>query len=210
MFIDKIEITFSPLPTVNITGGEKSTNYLAELYEYRNGQKEHIVDMHMTTNTYQYFFREWYGDYQFEIYIWDPINGLNKIMEHRYNDLNKNVLMNIDTNHLHEALIWFNCALEYKKLHHCNLLIKSNFNDILKEGHEDIQFVTEEKQDRLYAIYNIGKYDTEFEWNRRMTATIYSRVYNRNREYCSFRNPRDWHEISITDVANDILGINKI
>ncbi len=206
--MNTFEISFNPQPKVLITGDVAET-YLVELYEYRNDVKEHVIDMFIITNNYSYYFREWYCDYQFDIYVWNEENGLEKVHEHRYDDLNKKVLINLDTNFFNEALIWLNCAIDYQKKHNCILFIKSNFNDTLKIDNENINFITEINETEFYAIYNIGKYDTEYEWNKKITGTPYNRIYE-NVEYCSFRNPRDWKNISINDVANDILGINKI
>jgi len=207
--MDTFYISFDPQPKITIFGNT-STDYLIEMYEYRNNIKEHIHDIHLSTNNWGTSFREWYTDIQFDIFTWDEKNGLIKILEHRYNDTNKNVLINLDTDHLHEALVWYNCAKEYQKIHNCKLFIKSNFNDVLKnEKSDDVNFVTDIEQAEPYAIYNVGKYDTEYEWNKKVTGTVYSWVFNKNRDFCSYRNPRDWHYISLTDVANDILGINK-
>jgi hypothetical protein len=90
--MNNIQITFDPLPKINITG-DILYSYFIELYEYRNNIKEHIMDFIMNTNYYSCFYREWYGDFQFDVFIWNEENGLEKIFEHRFNDFNKNVLI---------------------------------------------------------------------------------------------------------------------
>lgn len=202
-------ITFNSRLKIDIIGGIKC-DHLIEIYEYRNGNKEFIQDFILPTNNFFTYLREWYGDYQIEIYDWHEDIGLHKLFEHRYNDEGKSVLINLDTEKLSEALVWFNKSLEYKDIHKCDLFIKSNFKDDIKNIDNSIIMVDEIIEDNYYAIYHIGKYDTEYEWNRRLTENDYKYILTKNLTYCSYRNPRDWHNLSLDDIAGDILGLNKI
>jgi hypothetical protein len=200
------KITFSPDIKVEVIG-DMPMEYLIEIHEYRDDIKEFIMDFNLKTNNWISYPREWYGDYVIEVYQWN--DGLIKVFEHKFDDSGKNVLINIDTNQLNESLVWFDSALEYQKLHGCNLYIKTNHREYLESPDIPISFVDKIDKDEYYAIYNVGKYDMEYEWNKRLTETIYNFVLNRNRTYVSFRNPRNWHNLSINDVADDILGLNK-
>ena len=208
--MNSFNITFNPRPKIEITG-DKNINYLIEIYEYRNGTKEFIQDFTLPTNNFICYLREWFGDYEIDIYEWIDNIGIYKSFTHRYKDEQKNVLIYLDTNQLNMALVWFNITLEYKSIHNCKLYIKSNFNDILKsiDNTNIIEFIDDINENNYYSIYNIGRYDTEYEWNRAFTGNIYSSVLTKNLTYCSYKNPRDWHNLSMDDVAYDILGMNK-
>ena len=206
--MNSLNMTFNPRPKIEIVG-DKNINYLIEIYEYRNGNKEFIQDFTLPTNNFICYLREWYGDYEINIYEWVDKFGIYKSFTHRYNDNQKNVLINLDTDQLNLAMVWMNSAIEYKSIHNCKLSIKSNFNHILKDIDDTIEFVNNINENNYYSIYNVGKYDTEYEWSRAFTGSIYSSVLTKNLTYCSYRNPRDWHNLSMDDVANDILGINK-
>jgi len=208
MLTNSFKITFNPQPKIEITGSV-AMFYLIEIYEYRNGEKQFITDLSINTNNWVTCLREWYGDYCIEVWQWDEINGMIKVFESDYDDDGKDVLINLDTGRLNEAIVWYESALEYKKQHGCNLFIKTNHKDYIADIDPSVKFVDNVNNDNYYAIYNIGKYDTEFEWNKRLTETLYSKVFTKNREYCSYRNPRDWHNLSMNDVADDILGLNK-
>ena len=202
-------ITFNSRPKIDIIG-DTSCTYLIEIYEYRKGVKELITDFKLPTNNYMNYLREWYGDYQIEIYKWSEDIGLSKIFEHRYNDERKKVLVNLETTQMSEALVWFNKALEYKELHNCSLFIKSNFKKDIEDLDKTITMVDDILENDYYAIYHIGKYDTDYEWNIKFTETDYKCILAKNLTYCSYRNPRDWHRLSLDDIAGDILGLNKI
>lgn len=208
--MDLFIVNFNPMPKITIVG-DTSSKYLIEIYEYRNGIKELITDYVIPTNNFISFFREWYGDYEIEVYNWNEENKLHMVANHRYNDLNKEVLINLDTSHLNETLIWLSRALEYRDIHKCKLTIKSPFIADILEVDSKVKVVNDIKSpDDYYAIYNIGKYDTEYEWNKKLTQTNLNQVWNKNRTYCSYRNPRNWNQISLDDVAADILGLNEI
>lgn len=202
-------ITFNSRPKINIIGPTRCI-HLIELYEYRNGVKELITDFKLPTNNFISYLREWYGDFQIDVYEWHEDIGLNKIFEHRYDDRGKNVLINLDTFQMNEALVWFNKALEYKELHKCNLFIKSNFKRDIQDLDKTIVMVDDIIEDNYYAVYHVGKYDTNYEWNKRLTETDYNCILAKNLTYCSYRNPRDWHKLSLDDIAGDILGLNQI
>jgi len=205
--MNSYKITFNSRPKIEIVG-DVDTTHLIEIYEYRDGVKEFVKDFTIRTNHFISYVREWYGDYHIDVYNFNNEKGLYKVYEHIYDDKFKKVLINLETKSLNESIVWFNCALEYKNIHDCELYIKSNHNDELKNNL--VTFVNDVNDNDYYAIYNIGKYDTEYEWSGRFTEMLYNFVLTKNRTYCSFRNPRDWHNLSIDDVANDILGINKI
>lgn len=207
--MDKFNITFNSMPRIEIIG-DTFSNYFIEVYEHRNGNKELITDYTLPTNNYICFFREWYGDYEINIFNWNEEKGLHIVSTHRYDDYNKEVLMNLDTPHLHEALIWLSKVIEYKNLHGCKLTVKSPFKKDILDMDSTIRVIENiDNPDNYYAIYNIGKYDTEYEWNKRLTTTNLNQVWNKNRTFCTYRNPRDWHKISLDDVAGDILGLNE-
>jgi len=208
--MNKFNITFNDRPKIDITG-DIGTDYLIEIYEYRKLDKELIVDFKLSTNNFICFLREWYGDYEIQIYDWNIEKGLYLVHSHRYDDKNKEVLINLDTIYLYEALIWLSKAIEYKNNHGCKLTIKSQFKEHIIEIDSSIKVIEELKNpEDYYAIYNIGKYDTEYEWNKRLTDTVLDQVWHKNRTFCSYRNPRDWHTLSLDDVAADILGLNEI
>jgi len=198
------------MPKINITGNI-GANYFIEVYEYHNGIKELITDFTIPTNNYICYFREWYGDYEIHVYEWNAEDGLFMVATHRYHDRDKEVLVNMDTSRLHEALIWLSRIIEYRNLHGCKLTIKSQFKEDILDVDSTIKVIENiDNPDEYYAIYNIGKYDVEYEWNKRLTYTNLDKVWNKNRTYCSYRNPRDWHTISLDDVAADILGLNEV
>lgn len=207
--MDSCHITFNPRPKIDIVGDE-SNDYYIEIYEYRNNIKELIIDFRLKTNNFISYLREWYGDYQIDVYNWNDDNGMFKIFEHRFNDEGKKVLINLDTYKTNEALIWLDRVIEYRDLHKCILYVKSPFKEDIKEIDKTIKVVDNINDNDYYAIYNIGKYDTEHEWNKDLTDDIYNFILAKNLTYCSYRNPRDWHNLSLDDVAADILGINKI
>lgn len=208
--MNNFKITFNSMPKVDITG-DINANYFIEIYEYRNGIKELITDYMLPTNNYICYYREWYGDYEVNIYNWNPENGFHIVESHRYDDNNKEVLVVLDTPHLYEALIWLSKSLEYKKIHGCKLTIKSSFSRDELDVDPTIKVIENiDNSDDYYAIYYIGKYDTEYQWNKRLTFTDLDKVWNKNRTFCSYRNPRDWHQLSLDDVAIDILGLNEL
>ena len=207
--MESFKITKNPRPKIAIYN-DIMEDYLIELYEYRNGKYLFTHDYILKTNTWSDHFREWYGDWVYIVWKWTKKDGLIKIHEEKIDDRGKRVLMILDTFQLNEAFMWYHSVLKYKEKHGCEIYIKSSFNKDLKDiSSDDIQFVDNYNKDDWYSIYNIGKYDTEHEWNRDKSGMMYDKIITRNGDFCSYRNPIDWHERSINDVANDILGLSE-
>lgn len=200
-------VTFNSRPKIDIIG-DIPIDYYVEVYEFRKNVKELISSYRINTNNFVCYLREWYGDYQIDVFSWDKERGMIKAFDHRYNDEGKKVLINLDTNHINEALVWLYKAIEYRDLHKCELHIKSQYKNDIEDVDKSITVVDNINERDYYAIYHIGKYDIHG-WSGALTDTIYDCVLAKNSTYCSFRNPRDWHNLSIDDIASDILGLNS-
>lgn len=161
--------------------------------------------------TFCSLFRKWKTNWRIRLWGFDPQMGAVQIDECLYDDKEQNVQIDIDTDKFAEAFEWLLQASRYKKETGCNLFISSKFNDIFKTVSMGVDRYIPwgEAGEDLYARYSIGKYPIEEngsgifgKWGGRE-----NRVLEGMRIYDSFKNPNDWKDLPIQQVASDILGM---
>lgn len=205
-----IDLNFNPHPYVKIYGPD--LNYLVEMREYPKGEDRslYIQSYKITTSPLEIWrphFEipiQFYGDWDILIYKFIPDYGMRLLHSHRYNDAGQLVLFNLDTDKEEEALIWLDRIEEYKKLHFCNIHIKSKFPEIDKKYSTYYQ-THGLKYYKIYEIGRIPKQSVDFKTrDQRKHGLIW---YGNWKTFWSYEHPRNWNGLSSREIVDDILGL---
>jgi len=125
--------------------------------------------------------REWYVDWKIEIYS----NG-TLVHEHTYNVKNKKVYISMTSESIGDTLAWIPYVEEFRKKHECQVVCSTFHNYLFESKYPDIKFVKPGTTVYdLYAMYEIGIYDGDFN-----------------------KNKNDHKKIPLQQVASDTLGLD--
>lgn len=172
---DSIAITFINNPKVEIIGTSPQDYYI----EFFDPIENKIIYAHkIKTNHWVSCNREWFTPWEIRI------NGKTI---HKYNATNKNVLVSFESSALGDTIAWVPYVEEFRKIHNCNVIIATFWNDLFKNEYPYLEFVKPGSiVQNLYASYTIGCFDTD--------------TYN-------YKNKSCWRESTLQKIASDILGI---
>lgn len=103
--------------------------------------------------------------------------------EHRLDLEGKRVLISMGSKALGDTMAWFPYIDEFRKKHKCTIIAASWWNEIL--DYPDMELIPPGGEaQNIYASYEIGCYDNNFD-----------------------KNKRDWRTVTLQEVATDILGL---
>lgn len=206
-----INYTFSDGVKVKVKGPD--TYYYVEIREFLPNSTEsfflegfHIVDEPLKCHPTQEFRYDanFYFDFELLVYKTDVNHGLVKIFQHRFDDRDKLVLFNIETDNLQEATLWYDKSLLYTDLHGCKPVIRTRFDEL---NHRNKNYFSTDSFE-FYKIYNIGRYpktSTDFRsiGDKRVENTTW---YGLWKKYWSYQHPREWKLLNSEEIVDDILG----
>jgi len=188
--------------------------YYVEIREFLPNQSESyfLEGYHVVKEGQPCYFLEdfiysanFYFDFEILVFKLDVEYGLVKVFHHRFDDRDKLVLFNVDTDDFEEATLWYNKCLEYTKIHGCNPLIRTKFDE-LNHQHKNY-FMTDAFE--FYKTYNIGRYpktsnDFRSVGDKRVENTTWFYLW---RKYWSYQHPREWKLLTSEEIVDDILGL---
>jgi len=205
----KIYYTFDQGVKVKVFGPDSL--YLVELREYLLGEdKPKYIECYSISNTVGGYFdtykfdAEFFGDYEIVIYKTDYDYGLVKVFSHRFDDRDKIVEFNLDTNDIEEAVLWSKSVDKYVRLHGCRPVVKSKFHEINKK----YPTYFERQGLERYKTYRIGRYPK--------TSNDYKTIELKHEGFLwfggwklfwSYQHPRSWNFLNSQEIVDDILGL---
>lgn len=207
-----ISYEFNPGITVRVQGPDRY--YYVEVREYPKGSTDsyYIEGYHITSenpdicypHTEFSFKAAFYGDFELCVYKMDLRLGLTKIFSHRFDDRDRVVKFNVDTENKSEAELWVLRILEYVRRHGCRPIIITKFEEI---NHRHKNFFSNPGIE-IYKTYNIGRYpktSNDFRTlDPRREGVIWFGFW---KEFWSYEHPRLWKFLSSQEVVDDILGL---
>lgn len=148
---------------------------------------------------------KFYYDFQVSVYKVVLDYGLSKIYSHRFNDTGKVVKFELDTEDKKEAKIWLDSVMEYCKIHSCDPIIKSKFDDINR--YSNPYYLA--KDIEPYKTYFIGRFPKNSSDWRTIDPRKEGLIWFGNwKTFWSYEHPRCWKQLTSKEIANDILGLN--
>lgn len=115
-----------------------------------------------------------------------------RILQHRFNAKDRDVLIKIPVETMGDNLAWFGAAVRFKEKHGCNLYVRvaDYIRPLLEPAHPDIHFVTYDEMADLtpYAVYDLAIFHNDDD-----------------NDYA----PSDYRTIPLYEVGDDILGTEK-
>jgi hypothetical protein len=209
--INDIKIYYSFNQGIKVRVYGPDSLYLVELREYPKGDdKPKYVECYTISNTVRGYYDtfefdgEFYGDYEILVYKTDYEYGLTKIFSHRFDDRDRIVEFNIDTDDLMEAELWSQRIDLYTRLHGCRPIVKSKFKDINKKYHTYYNVTGIER----YKTYRIGRYpksSTDFKTSELKHEGFL--WFGGWKIFWSYQHPRSWNFLNSQEVVDDILGL---
>jgi hypothetical protein len=134
------------------------------------------------------------------------------LVQHTYNETNKNVLLRFDYPSFLIQENWYNKAIQFKQTTNCNLFIETKFAEKLKNIDNNIflissinefeQFI---KDNQIYATYEVSRHEiqnTSFDWWE--SGEIFE---NHAHHYKSFYHPVDWIKLPNEKLIDNILSL---
>lgn len=207
-----INYEFNPHISVRVDGPDRY--YYVEVREYLKGSTESlfIEGYHISSKNTdvcwphtEYTFRaSFYGDYEISIFKMDFEEGLTRIFTHRFDDRDRVVKFEVDTDNKQEAELWVLRVLEYVRRHGCRPIIITKFEEI---NHRHKNFFSNPGIE-TYKTYKIGRYpktSNDFRTlDPRRKGVIWFGFW---KEFWSYEHPRLWKFLSSQEVVDDILGL---
>jgi hypothetical protein len=238
-----ISFTFNGKPRVEIHSDGGSSTKIVDNFEVR---KQYLITWNIISSSgeihwiysdaimvppeqsmnYRYTYAEFFCDWYVELKEFHPEYGFHVIKSHRYNDRGRPVLVKLHTEDDIEADIWAKVAIEYQKLHDCNLSIMTKSDMVLNKYQDGVipYVITnpwEEYPYNIYSTYDIGRFSfVEYGSDISRNKTHYDLFdkenlpdnignrYPTTNLFASFKNPRNYNNQSSEDIARDILGLS--
>lgn len=147
---------------------------------------------------------EFYIDFELVVYKLDYSEGMIPIYFHRFNDRDRWVKFNLDTDDYNEALIWERAVLKYTQIHGCIPLIVSKFEEI---NHKHKNFFLPHHPEP-YKTYNIGRYPkSSNDYKSKDPRKKGLLWFGHWKTIWSYQHPRLWKNLSSQEIVDDILGL---
>lgn len=196
-----IQYTFNNGPKISIID-EKYDTFLIKVYSNEGGVKKFTWKALIKNNTYYSLLREWYTNWYIEVYYFDIDTEELKLYDtHQFDLENKRVAIVLFPNTEEDEIIWMKECERFKLLHRCDLTI---INTKKTPSTNPTEF--------YYATYDIGRFDMkehsidkygDFEQYNGKINDVYI-------TYDSFKNPRDWKNLTSKQIIDDILGLQYV
>ena len=179
---NKILISYVNGPRVEILGSYEST-YRIEFIDKKTNIihfESELKTNHWAKANIQYFI-DW------RIRVWE---GDSLIHEEDYNANNKRVYVALDSKALGDTLAWIPYVEEFGKKHNSEMIVSTFHNHMFEKQYTNIEFVKPGSTvNNLYSMYNIGLF------------------YNEDNSINFFKNPIDPKDVTMQQMATDILGL---
>lgn len=172
--LNNIIINFIDGPKVEILGSDQSTYDITFKDQYGNSIYFDTITNNMWSKCSKKYFIDWTI----------VINHNNAITTHKYDAKNKLIYLILDSSSLGDNIAWIPYVEEFRKLHNCNVICSTFFNDLFIETYPNIKFVSPGTiVNNLYAKYVIGCFTD-------LNLT-----------------PKDFRDYSLQEMSSSILGL---
>lgn len=193
---DTIICNFINGPFVEIIGNSKN-EYTIEFID-----NDTNVVVHRTIlppNHWTRANRQWFTNWKIRIYTTELV------YEHIYNANNKKVYVHLTSESIGDTIAWFPYIEEFRKKHNCRIVCSTFHNDFFESKYPNIEFVKPGTQvHNLYAMYEIGIYDDNFDRNKNDHKKIPLQKVSADMLGLEFKELRP--NISVSHLNNDISG----
>lgn len=180
-FKNTFEVNFIDGPFIQILGPNKK-EYSVEFIDLESN--EMIYATRMNNNTWAKSSRK----YAFNCKIIAKSND-GEYFEHTYNPTGKRVLISFESKSLGDTLAWFPYVEEFRKKWNCHVIVSTFLNDLFKEKYPHLEFVSPGSTVHdLYAKHSFG-------------------IFYKENEYNTEYHPRNPIEISLQQIASDVLAL---
>ena len=173
-----------------------------------------------------------YAKWYVEVKMWNPDYGFIVVDSHTYNDCGKDVLISLHSKDYDDIYTWMLVGLKYKEIHRCNVHFSVEDETISKKLQAEFGIFPVPWDNRKpygknspYAKFDIGRFDPHRNTNHYMyeldgdkeTKILNPypdaypsgvRLVTGNMMF-SYKNPRDWTNLTTEQVAEDILGLSQ-
>lgn len=206
---ERIIFNFDKGILVKMSGPDSS--YYVELREYtKNDEVPYTVESYPISpkGAFCPYFRvpvEFYGDWEISVYRFVENYGMSKIFVHRFNDYGKLVKFQLQTGNYQECKLWVERVKEYIRIHGCNPIVETPFDDLNKEfiSYYNIPYID------VYKTYRIGRFPKDSTDFRTLDIRKKEVIWFGNwKTFWSYQHPRKWTEISSQEIVDDILGLS--
>lgn len=207
-----ILIEFRPDIFVQVDGPDDHYYVLVEEYR-KNESKPVYVESYSISKknsiSKQNFFKlpiEFYFDFEVSVFKFIDGIGVKRIFTHRFNDSDKLVLFNLNTENYEECKLWIERIKLYQKIHECNVRVESNFDDLNKQFPAYFQTYNID----YYKIYNIGRFPKSSTDYRTRDDRKQGIIWFGNwKTFWSYQHPRPWNSLNSQEIVDDILGLQN-
>jgi ADP-heptose:LPS heptosyltransferase len=212
----EISITFNYGPKVEINGDEIDPRKFKVLF-IDDVTGEVVYDTEIEINHWCKASRRWFTKWKIEVWC----DG--ELLKSETLDLRgKKVLINLHSKALGDNIAWIPYCLEFKKVHDCQVTVKTFHVDLFKPSyHEELNFIPGnsnlDNNQNFYASYKVDvgvdmeeynkeikKINSNFAKGMRKVESLYSQNIKVWDEFTSPRNP---HYIPLGAIGCDILGL---
>jgi autotransporter strand-loop-strand O-heptosyltransferase len=181
--LDKSEvlINFIDGPTVEIKS-IKENSYLVEFIDSETNNL--IYSNEIKNNMWVRNSIKWFKNWNIKI---TPKNG--KPIEYKFELKDKRVFIVFESSSLGDTLAWIPYVEEFRKKHHCKVIVSTFQNHLFKQSYPQIEFVEPGSSvNNLYALYRIG-------------------IFYDKSEIDFSKHKTDFLKLPLQSVACDILGL---
>lgn len=206
----QIEWTYNPIPTLKIDGGNDNEVFLVQIFEYyKNNSVPYILESYLIENGGEFRYSvSYYGKFELRVLRFNEEFGHYEIFRDTYDDLGKKVKFVLGTNSLSEETDFHNVVNQYVKSSGCIPTIVSNLDNTTRfESSDERLDLTVDWNNEYYKTYYIGRNefqgDNTYEHRWRMVS------YGNWRLVWSLNNPREYHNLTSTEIAEDLLGLTE-
>jgi autotransporter strand-loop-strand O-heptosyltransferase len=139
--------------------GNLDDKFLVSFYDEKTSELIHssIIECNMWTRTNRQYFTNWLIEIK---------NNKGEIIySDKINLKEKRVYVSIESSSIGDNIAWFPYLDEFRKIHKCELIVSTFWNNLFDDNYPNIKFVNPgDEVKNIYAMYKIGAfYDTDLE-----------------------------------------------
>lgn len=207
----KIEWTYNPRPTVKVSGGNEGEVYLVQIFEYyKNNSVPFFLESYLVENgnSFQYNV-SYFGKFELRVIRFDEKYGHTEIFRDVYDDLGQKVKFVLKTQSFDEETDFYNVVSKYITQSKCVPTIVSSLENTTRfqyQADTDIDY-TVDFDNEYYKTYYIGR--NEFNGDNLYEHRWRKVSYGNWRLFWSQNNPREYHNLTSTQIVEDLLGFTE-
>lgn len=176
-----ISFHFVQGPFIELLGSGRE-EYQVEFIDTRTSETVYATSL--TPGNWARANRRWFTNWRLRV-----VRAGVVYLDYRFDCRGKRVYIALDSNCLGDSIAWIPYAREFARMHECQVIVSTFFNDLFEQQYPDLIFVKPGVTVYdLYAMYEVGCYEPPWGGSRDT-------------------NPIDYRTIPLQQVASDILGL---